>query len=1140
MRKLLHFRIAGPVVLALLFSMANAWAVTQPVISSFTPTFGSVGTTVTITGTNLTGATAISFGGKAATSYVVISDTGIIAIIAAGTSGIVSVTTPGGTASLAGFTYIPLPAITSFSPTSGTAGTTVTIIGANFNIVPTNNIVFFGATKATVSKANDTSLTVSVPTGATYQPISVTDITTGLTAYAAKPFITTYTGGTAFNSSSFVAKVDYSTGSTHSISVGDLDGDGKPDLAVANFGSNKVSVFRNTSTSGAITAISFAAKVDYATGSSPNNVSIVDMDGDGKPDLVVSNYGSNTVSIYRNTSTSGAISFAAKVDYATGSYPLSFSIGDLDGDGKPDFAVANNGSNTVSVFRNTSTSGTISFAAKVDYTTGLGPYSVSICDLDGDGKSDLAIANEYSNTVSVFRNTSTSGIINASSFDVKVDFTTGSFPLSVSIGDLDGDGKPDLAVANSNSNTVSVFRNTSISGVINASSFAAKVDYATGSDPNSFSIGDLDGDGKPDLAVVDYLSNKVSVLKNTSRSDTISFAAKVDYITGTTPITVSIGDLDGDGKPDLAIANFGSNTVSILRNINAPPAISSFSPTSGVFGSTVTIKGDYFKGATAVSFGGLAADTFTVVSDTSITAIVATGSSGNVSVTTPRGTASLAGFVFYPAPEINLFSPTSGITGTTITIAGTGLTGASVVTFGGTAATSFTVISDTSITAIVASGTSGSIEVTTPGGTAVKAGFTYKLSQTITFGALSAVTYGDSNFKIIATGGASGNPVIFTSSDPTVATCTGTNGDTVTIVKAGSCTISANQAGDGIYYMATQVSQSLTVNPKAITVTGIFAGNKVYDGTITATLTSGSLNGIIGPDTVTLISGTGIFDDKNVDNGKTVTASGFELGGADSGNYTLAAQPSGLTADINVASLTATADDKSKTYGDANPVFTITYTGFVNGEDTAEITAPTVACTATETSNTGGYDITLSGGSALNYNISPVNGLLTINKALLTAAADDKTRKKGVNNPVFTITYTGFKNVETSAILDTRPIASCIANVSSVAGDYTITVSGGSDNNYDFTYVSGKLTITPATGITDPTVSGYIVYPNPATDYLVIKSPNTSAINVKVFDISGRLVLEGKVINEKLNLQSLDPGLYNLKICDYNYRLIKK
>src|SRR5688572_28726108 len=115
-----------------------------------------------------------------------------------------------------------------------------------------------------------------------------------------------------------------------------------------------------------------------------------------------------------------------------------------------------------------------SFATKVDFSTGTNAYSVAIGDLDGDGKPDLAVTNYGSNTVSVFRNTSTSGTIDASSFASKVDFSTGTNPVIVAIGDLDGDGKPDLALTNYSSNTVSVFLNTNTSGTIDASSFAAR------------------------------------------------------------------------------------------------------------------------------------------------------------------------------------------------------------------------------------------------------------------------------------------------------------------------------------------------------------------------------------------------------------------------------------------------------------------------------------------------------------------------------------------------------------------------------------------------------------------------------------------------------------------------------------------
>ncbi len=476
-------------------------------------------------------------------------------------SNTVTVTTPAST----------IPTISSFTPTSGSIGTTVTIIGTNFSTTAANNIVYFGAVKAVVATASTTSLSVTVPTGATYKPISVT--VNGLTAYTNAPFIVTFPSSQIINTSSFASKIDLTTGSfPHGVTICDVDGDGKPDLIVANSNDNTVSIFRNTSASGSITANSFAPKVDIATGSSPDFITTCDIDGDGKPDIIVTNVYSYTVSVLRNISSSGSIAFAPKVDFAA-TNPGAVVISDIDGDGKPDIIVANASNNTISVFKNISTSGSIttsSFAAKVDFTTGSNPSDIVAGDIDGDGKPDLVVANTYSNTVSVFRNTSIAGSITASSFASKVDFTVGSNPWGLTIGDLDGDGKLDIVVANYNSNTVSVLRNTSVSGSITTSSFASKVDFTTGTYPQEVAITDVDGDGKSDVVLINNNSNSISVFKNTSTSGsftTSSLASKVDFTTGSAPTNgIAIGDIDGDGKPDIVITNSNSNTVSVFRN----------------------------------------------------------------------------------------------------------------------------------------------------------------------------------------------------------------------------------------------------------------------------------------------------------------------------------------------------------------------------------------------------------------------------------------------------------------------------------------------------------------------------------------------------------------------------------------------
>jgi hypothetical protein len=312
------------------------------------------------------------------------------------------------TAILIASSILAQPTISSFSPASGPVGTSVTITGTNFNTIPANNIVFFGAVRANVSSATTTSLTVTVPAGTTYQPITVT--VSGLTGYSSRPFVVTFPGGGQINSTSFGEKQDFVTGiGPNAITFSDFDGDGKSDIATPNSNLSEfssVSVLRNTSSSGNIT---FAPKQDYVTGQITYAIASGDIDGDGKPDMVSTSAIDATFSIFRNTSSLGNISFAPKIDIGTGNAPFGVVLGDIDRDGKSDVVTLNSTSQTISVFRNIGSPGSISFAAKMDFSTLFLPEEITLGDFDGDGKTDIAFTNRFSNSFSIYRNTSTSG-----------------------------------------------------------------------------------------------------------------------------------------------------------------------------------------------------------------------------------------------------------------------------------------------------------------------------------------------------------------------------------------------------------------------------------------------------------------------------------------------------------------------------------------------------------------------------------------------------------------------------------------------------------------------------------------------------------------------------------------------------------
>ncbi len=476
--------------------------------------------------------------------------------------------------------FAQLPEITSFSPLKAVAGTRVIIDGANFNADASGNVVFFGAVEGKVVSATPNKIEVIVPAGATLKPISVLNKTSGLIAFSRRPFIPTFANSNAYGSNLpanfYKPQVDFRTQNLpFSVATADVDNDGNADIVVVNQFSNSVSIFINSGRPGAISPSSFRQRIDLPTGNNPWCVAVEDVDNDGAKDIIVANNGQpSTVSVMRNTRTLGNVQFASKMDFACGYAPTSISVDDIDNDGKSEI-ITSNRTGTVSILHNRSLPGVLStnsFANKVDFTLGTVLRFIALDDIDGDGKNDLVISNEQGNSVSVFKNNTTPGSINSNAFNSKTDFATGNNPVGVALADLDGDNKPEIITANSGANTISILHNNSSNGVISNGSFGSKIDISASEKPYSVAIADVDGDGRPDIVTTNASgrSNSISVYRNLYNSGAFTGASignRTDFNVAKYPYSLAIGDLDGDGIPEQVVTGYNTNVVSVLQSV---------------------------------------------------------------------------------------------------------------------------------------------------------------------------------------------------------------------------------------------------------------------------------------------------------------------------------------------------------------------------------------------------------------------------------------------------------------------------------------------------------------------------------------------------------------------------------------------
>lgn len=329
---------------------------------------------------------------------------------------------------------------------------------------------------------------------------------------------------------------------------------------------------------------------------------------------------------------------------------------------------------------------------------------------------------------------------------------------------------------------------------------------------------------------------------------------------------------------------------------------------------------------------------------------------------------------------------------------------------------------------------------------------------------------------------------------PTTSTTATTNGNAGTYPATVSGATAAN-------YNITFENGGYTIFRAPLTIT---ADNKsaTYGDSSLPTLTV-SYSGFVNGETSSVLTNSPTLSTP-VTPSSNVGTYNINVTGASADNYSITSVNGSLT--VGKATLQVVANNQTRTYGAANPPFSLTYTGFKNNDDVSVLdTAPTGNTTATETSNVGSYTITASGGVDNNYDFTYTNGVIAVNPATLTITSDNKSKSYGSDNPVLTVSYSGFQNDEGASILSTAPTAITTANNTSSAGSYDITASGAIASNYIFNYIKGTLMVNPVTlTVTAEDKSRSYGAENPALTltYLGFLNNETEAVLTKVPSVS--------------------------------------